>query len=103
MKCYKCDEKLSHGELAVSAEPIFDSSTRWHINCFSCCVCSNILIDLLYYTKDKKLYCEKHFFQLKPTLVCSACDMVSFNLKLLKCFQRKLIIIIKINYIIKMI
>lgn len=23
-------------------------------------------------------------------MVCSACDMVSFNLKLLKCFQRKL-------------
>ncbi len=78
-KCFKCNEQLNPGELAVSAEPVFDSLSRWHIKCFVCSVCSSALVDLLYYSKDKKLYCKEHYTEntLRSNIYCAACDLVN--------------------------
>lgn len=62
---------------------MFDTFSRWHIKCFVCCTCNNVLVDLLYFCKDKKLYCKKHYCSLindqivapsTPSIVCAACD-----------------------------
>ena len=75
-KCYKCDEALRPGEIAISAEHV-DPSARWHPKCFVCNECECLLVDLLYYNRDKQIYCPEHYFNSKPNLVCAACDKVA--------------------------
>ena len=47
----------------------------WHPSCFNCSVCKELLVDLIYFYKDEKLYCGRHHAEtMKPR--CSACDEV---------------------------
>jgi len=64
------------GELAVYASRS-QAGTVWHPACFTCCVCMELLVDLVYfYGKDSQLYCGRHHAEtLKPR--CSACDEVT--------------------------
>ena len=53
----------------------------WHPSCFNCSVCKELLVDLIYFYKDEKLYCGRHHAEtMKPR--CSACDEVHYNLYL---------------------
>lgn len=48
----------------------------WHPACLVCAVCKELLVDLIYFYKEGKLYCGRHHAEtLKPR--CSACDEVS--------------------------
>ena len=48
----------------------------WHPTCFACSVCQELLVDLIYFYKDKKLFCGRHHAETtKPR--CSACDEVT--------------------------
>lgn len=46
--------------MAIYAEHI-DPEARWHTTCFNCNVCKKLLVDLLYYNREKVILCEKHY------------------------------------------
>ncbi|KAG8197222.1 hypothetical protein JTE90_011377 [Oedothorax gibbosus] len=74
--CGNCEESVSRGDMAVFASRAGPSSC-WHPGCFTCCVCKELLVDLIYFYKDGKLYCGRHHAEsLKPR--CAACDEIIF-------------------------
>lgn len=47
----------------------------WHPGCFSCHHCNELLIDLIYFVHESKIYCGRHHAELiKPR--CAGCDEV---------------------------
>ena len=47
----------------------------WHPQCFQCSICKELLVDLIYFYANGRLYCGRHHAEtLKPR--CSACDEV---------------------------
>lgn len=45
----------------------------WHPGCFQCSVCRELLVDMIYFYRDSRLYCGRHHAEtLKPR--CAACD-----------------------------
>lgn len=59
--------------------------TCWHAACFVCTVCKELLVDLIYFYKDSKVYCGRHHAEsLKPR--CAACDEVGLSLYAISCF-----------------
>lgn len=71
----QCEEGMSTGDMSVFASRA-GPNTCWHPACFVCCVCKELLVDLIYFYRDGKLYCGRHHAEtLKPR--CSACDEVS--------------------------
>ncbi|KAK9496941.1 hypothetical protein O3M35_004419 [Rhynocoris fuscipes] len=70
--CYACDEMMSSGDIGVFASRA-GSNASWHPSCFVCCTCQELLVDLVYFYSNGKLYCGRHHAEtLKPR--CSACD-----------------------------
>ena len=60
------------------------SSLCWHPACFVCSSCSEILVDLIYFYKEGRVYCGRHHAEtLKPR--CAACDEVSSQSECLRC------------------
>ncbi|KAL0278904.1 UNVERIFIED_CONTAM: hypothetical protein PYX00_000584 [Menopon gallinae] len=74
MPCDACGEELSSGDMSVFASRA-GPNTCWHPACFCCHICKELLVDLIYFYKDGKLYCGRHHAEtLKPR--CSACDEI---------------------------
>ncbi|XP_067001131.2 protein prickle [Anabrus simplex] len=74
MSCDACEEGLSSGDICVFASRA-GPNTCWHPACFTCCVCKELLVDLIYFYREGKLYCGRHHAEtLKPR--CSACDEI---------------------------
>ncbi|XP_055621522.1 protein prickle-like isoform X2 [Toxorhynchites rutilus septentrionalis] len=72
--CDGCGECVSSGDMGVYASR-FDPGTCWHPACFVCSVCKELLVDLIYFHREAKLYCGRHHAEtLKPR--CSACDEI---------------------------
>ncbi|XP_075980884.1 uncharacterized protein LOC142979695 isoform X1 [Anticarsia gemmatalis] len=72
--CDRCEESMSAGDMCVSAARA-GPSARWHPACFMCSSCQELLVDLVYFWKDGRLYCGRHHAEtLKPR--CSACDEI---------------------------
>ena len=47
----------------------------WHPGCFVCSMCDELLVDLIYFYQEGKIYCGRHHAErLKPR--CTACDEV---------------------------
>lgn len=56
-------------------------NASWHPVCFTCCICHELLVDLIYFHRDGRLYCGRHHAEtLKPR--CSACDEVNIWLQI---------------------
>ncbi|PSN58016.1 hypothetical protein C0J52_08123, partial [Blattella germanica] len=71
---FQCEEGLSSGDICVFASRA-GPNTCWHPACFTCCVCKELLVDLIYFYREGKLYCGRHHAEtLKPR--CSACDEI---------------------------
>ncbi|CAB0038929.1 unnamed protein product [Trichogramma brassicae] len=71
---YKCGRGINQGEIAVGASRSGPASL-WHPACFVCCVCRQLLVDLIYFWRDGRLYCGRHHAEtLKPR--CCACDEI---------------------------
>lgn len=67
---------MGPGEIGIYATR-FGPNICWHPSCFICFVCKELLVDLIYFHRDGRLYCGRHHAEtLKPR--CSACDEVSF-------------------------
>lgn len=80
---FQCEEALCSGDICVFAARA-GPNTCWHPACFTCVVCHELLVDLIYFWREGRLYCGRHHAEtLKPR--CSACDEViaSPNLKFL--------------------
>uniref|UniRef100_A0A182P9V8 Protein prickle n=1 Tax=Anopheles epiroticus TaxID=199890 RepID=A0A182P9V8_9DIPT len=72
--CERCGECASSGDMMVFASR-FEPNTCWHPACFACCVCKELLVDLIYFHRENRLYCGRHHAEtLKPR--CSACDEI---------------------------
>jgi prickle len=75
--CAKCLEGIAVGSCAVFTEKAGDE-VCWHPKCFVCYQCEELLVDLIYFWKDGKLYCGRHHAELvKPR--CAACDELIFS------------------------
>ena len=47
----------------------------WHPGCFVCGACDELLVDLIYFHQEGKIFCGRHHAErLKPR--CTACDEV---------------------------
>ncbi|XP_037902643.1 protein prickle-like isoform X3 [Hermetia illucens] len=74
--CDGCDDPVPTGDIAVFASR-FGPNASWHPGCFICCICRELLVDLIYFHRDGRLYCGRHHAEtLKPR--CSACDEIIF-------------------------
>ncbi|XP_043274939.1 protein espinas-like isoform X2 [Venturia canescens] len=72
--CRECGRAIASSEMAVSASRA-GPSALWHPACFVCCVCRQLLVDLIYFWRDGRLYCGRHHAEtLKPR--CCACDEI---------------------------
>ena len=65
---------ITRGDICVVASRAGVNRT-WHPACFVCSVCKELLVDLIYFYKDGKLFCGRHHAEtIKPR--CSSCDEV---------------------------
>ncbi|XP_014368569.2 protein prickle isoform X2 [Papilio machaon] len=72
--CERCEETMSAGDMCVTAARA-GPAARWHPGCFVCTSCQELLVDLVYFWRDGRLYCGRHHAEtLKPR--CSACDEI---------------------------
>lgn len=76
LTCDNCEESIGAGDICVFASRA-GPSTCWHPACFTCSVCNELLVDLIYFFREGKLYCGRHHAEsLKPR--CAACDEIIF-------------------------
>ncbi|XP_078322633.1 prickle planar cell polarity protein 3-A-like isoform X2 [Crassostrea virginica] len=75
--CDQCKGEIESTDLAVYA-PKLGVEMCWHPACFVCCQCEELLVDLVYCSHTKKLFCERHYAeQIRPR--CPACDELIFS------------------------
>lgn len=74
--CEQCGGQINGGDIAVFASRA-GHGVCWHPPCFICTVCQELLVDLIYFYQDGKIYCGRHHAEcLKPR--CAACDEIIF-------------------------
>ena len=84
-KCSGCNEAVSVGQMAIFTEKLGCESC-WHPQCFRCCTDGDLLIDLLYFVFNQKLYCARHWSeQIKPR--CHACEEVGWVSTVIQFFK----------------
>ncbi|XP_072928418.1 prickle-like protein 2b isoform X2 [Hemitrygon akajei] len=74
--CEQCGGQISGGDIAVFASRA-GHGICWHPRCFVCATCNELLVDLIYFYQNGKIYCGRHHAErLKPR--CAACDEIIF-------------------------
>lgn len=72
--CYCCKLSMKEGDPAIYAERA-GYEKLWHPACFVCSTCHELLVDMIYFWKNGKLYCGRHYCDSeKPR--CAGCDEV---------------------------
>lgn len=72
----QCGGQINGGDIVVFAARAGHAQC-WHPHCFVCGSCEELLVDLIYFYQDGKIYCGRHHAErLKPR--CCACDEVPF-------------------------
>ncbi|XP_075870386.1 prickle-like protein 2b isoform X2 [Nelusetta ayraudi] len=72
--CEQCRGQINGGDIAVFASRS-GHGVCWHPACFVCSTCSELLVDLIYFHQDGKIFCGRHHAErLKPR--CTACDEI---------------------------
>ncbi|KAH0628871.1 hypothetical protein JD844_010473, partial [Phrynosoma platyrhinos] len=72
----ECGKQICGGDIAVFASRAGHGAC-WHPQCFVCTTCRELLVDLIYFYQDGKIYCGRHHAErLKPR--CEACDEIIF-------------------------
>ncbi|KAG9483599.1 hypothetical protein GDO78_009491 [Eleutherodactylus coqui] len=75
--CEQCGGQINGGDIAVFASRA-GHGICWHPQCFVCTICNELLVDLIYFYQDGKIYCGRHHAEcLKPR--CAACDEQSID------------------------
>ncbi|KAK0174273.1 hypothetical protein PV327_011046 [Microctonus hyperodae] len=75
-QCHGCDEGIYVGDVVVTADKANDAA--WHPGCFACCTCNELLVDLVYFYYEGKLYCARDLASLMKIPRCFACDELIF-------------------------
>ncbi|KAM4651657.1 prickle-like protein 2 [Discoglossus pictus] len=74
--CEQCGGQINGGDIAVFASRA-GHGICWHPQCFVCSICNELLVDLIYFYQEGKIYCGRHHAEcLKPR--CAACDEIIF-------------------------
>ncbi|KAL0978546.1 hypothetical protein UPYG_G00171930 [Umbra pygmaea] len=74
--CEQCGGQINGGDIAVFASRA-GHGVCWHPGCFVCSMCDELLVDLIYFYQEGKIFCGRHHAErLKPR--CSACDEIIF-------------------------
>ncbi|KAJ7317498.1 hypothetical protein JRQ81_003660 [Phrynocephalus forsythii] len=74
--CEQCGKQICGGDIAVFASRAGHGAC-WHPQCFVCTTCRELLVDLIYFYQEGKIYCGRHHAErLKPR--CEACDEIIF-------------------------
>uniref|UniRef100_UPI003AB0D440 prickle-like protein 2b isoform X1 n=2 Tax=Centroberyx gerrardi TaxID=166262 RepID=UPI003AB0D440 len=74
--CEQCGGQINGGDIAVFASRA-GHAVCWHPGCFVCSMCDELLVDLIYFHQEGKIYCGRHHAErLKPR--CTACDEIIF-------------------------
>ncbi|XP_053705068.1 prickle-like protein 2 isoform X1 [Synchiropus splendidus] len=74
--CDRCGDQINGGDIVVFAARAGHGQC-WHPQCFVCGMCEELLVDLIYFYQDGKIYCGRHHAErLKPR--CCACDEIIF-------------------------
>uniref|UniRef100_A0A8D0HAJ6 Prickle planar cell polarity protein 3 n=1 Tax=Sphenodon punctatus TaxID=8508 RepID=A0A8D0HAJ6_SPHPU len=72
----QCGKQIRGGDIAVFASRAGHGAC-WHPQCFECAACRELLVDLIYFYQDGKIFCGRHHAErLKPR--CEACDEIIF-------------------------
>nr|XP_054595621.1 prickle-like protein 1 isoform X1 [Nothobranchius furzeri] len=75
-RCESCHGGINGGEMAIFASRA-GPSPCWHPTCFVCTTCQELLVDLIYFYQNGKIFCGRHHAELlKPR--CSSCDEIIF-------------------------
>lgn len=53
-------------------------SARWHPSCFVCSVCGLLLVDLVYFWTNQRLFCGRHYCESQRPR-CQGCDELIFT------------------------
>ncbi|XP_021913698.1 uncharacterized protein LOC110826900 isoform X2 [Zootermopsis nevadensis] len=77
LNCHKCNRTIIAGEVAVLAERA-GKQAAWHPQCFVCCTCEELLVDLIYFYHKGDVYCGRHYAELLNIPRCFACDELIF-------------------------
>ncbi|KAK7081392.1 hypothetical protein SK128_027540, partial [Halocaridina rubra] len=71
--CQGCNQSMNVGDVAIFCERA-GSEKCWHPACFCCFTCKELLADLIYFYKDDKVYCGRHFTDAEAIPRCKSCD-----------------------------
>ncbi|XP_024147566.2 prickle-like protein 1 [Oryzias melastigma] len=75
-RCENCCSGINGDEMAVFASRA-GPTPCWHPACFACSTCQELLVDLIYFYNNGKIFCGRHHAELiKPR--CSSCDEIIF-------------------------
>ncbi|MGH0174012.1 UNVERIFIED_CONTAM: hypothetical protein FKN15_011397 [Acipenser sinensis] len=70
----ECGKQIRGGDIAVFASRAGHGAC-WHPQCFQCSTCQELLVELIYFYQEGKIYCGRHHAErLKPR--CQACDEI---------------------------
>ncbi|KAF4516962.1 hypothetical protein B566_EDAN005563 [Ephemera danica] len=76
--CRHCSLPAAPGDVVVTADRA-GPGAFWHPACFVCSTCKELLVDLIYFHKDDKLFCGRHFAEEVNIPRCAACDELIFT------------------------
>lgn len=87
--CYECLNRIEFSEFCIHVSPEHKTSEEqletessilpaWHVSCFRCNTCSDLLVDNFYAWYNNRPYCIRHYGQkIRPR--CASCDQVTKN------------------------
>ncbi|KAM9167008.1 LOW QUALITY PROTEIN: prickle planar cell polarity protein 3-like [Mergus octosetaceus] len=74
--CQQCGRQIGGGDIAVFAARA-GLGACWHPQCFQCSACRELLVDLIYFYQDGRVYCGRHHAETRRPR-CQACDEIIF-------------------------
>ncbi|XP_071983569.1 LIM and cysteine-rich domains protein 1 isoform X2 [Engystomops pustulosus] len=75
--CEICQSLLPPDAPAVYADRA-GYKKQWHPACFMCCQCREPLVNLIYFWKDNRLWCGRHYCDSERPR-CTGCDEMIFS------------------------
>uniref|UniRef100_A0A8B9ZTR4 LIM zinc-binding domain-containing protein n=1 Tax=Anas zonorhyncha TaxID=75864 RepID=A0A8B9ZTR4_9AVES len=72
----QCGRQIGGGDIAVFAARA-GLGACWHPQCFQCSACRELLVDLIYFYQDGRVYCGRHHAETRRPR-CQACDEIIF-------------------------
>ncbi|NWZ29745.1 PRIC3 protein, partial [Asarcornis scutulata] len=73
---HQCGRQIGGGDIAVFAARA-GLGACWHPQCFQCSACRELLVDLIYFYQDGRVYCGRHHAETRRPR-CQACDEIIF-------------------------